>query len=153
MRKRPPPTPSDRGNSPTPAPPTRSGTSAAHSGSSSAACPVADDAVHLLSELCANAIVHSDSGKTGGTFTVRAQHVVNSYVWGEVEDQGSDWDGDLSGSARHPHGLYLLERWPPPAASSGSGAFTSSGSASTTRRTGPSLTSALVAGKAAATAA
>ena len=37
-------------------------------------CPVADDAVHLLSELSANAIVHSDSGKSGGTFTVRAQH-------------------------------------------------------------------------------
>ena len=31
-------------------------------------------------------------------------------MWGEVEDQGSAWDGNLSGSARHPHGLYLLER-------------------------------------------
>jgi serine/threonine-protein kinase RsbW len=74
------------------------------------ACPVADDAVHLLSEVCANAIVHSDSGKRGGTFTVRVQHFLNSYVWGEVEDQGSTWDGRLSTSARHPHGLYLLKR-------------------------------------------
>jgi len=41
-------------------------------------CPVADDAVHLLSELSANAIAHSDSGKSGGTFTVRAQHFPNS---------------------------------------------------------------------------
>jgi serine/threonine-protein kinase RsbW len=73
-------------------------------------CPVADDAVHLLSELSANAIVHSDSGKSGGTFTVRVQHFLNSYVWGEVEDQGSAWDGNLSMTARHPHGLYLLER-------------------------------------------
>jgi len=73
-------------------------------------CPVADDAVHLLSELSANAIVHSDSGNRGGTFTVRAQHYLNSHVWGEVEDQGSTWDGNLSTSALHPHGLYLLER-------------------------------------------
>src|ERR1019366_8144575 len=29
-------------------------------------CPVADDAVCLLSELSANAVVHSDSGKIGG---------------------------------------------------------------------------------------
>jgi serine/threonine-protein kinase RsbW len=73
-------------------------------------CPVTDDVVHLLSELSANAIAHSDSGKAGGTFTVRAEHFVNSYVWGEVEDQGSNWDGNLSRSARRPHGLYLLER-------------------------------------------
>jgi serine/threonine-protein kinase RsbW len=73
-----------------------------------AGCAVADDAVHLLSELCANAVVHSDSGKPGGTFTVRAQHVVNAYVRGEVEDGGSDWHGELPASATHPHGLYLL---------------------------------------------
>ena len=71
-------------------------------------CPVADDAVCLLSELCANAILHSDSGKTGGTLTVRARHVVNRYVRGEVEDQGSDWRGELVASATRPHGLYLL---------------------------------------------
>ena len=28
-------------------------------------CPVVDDAVYLLSELCANAVVHTDSGKDG----------------------------------------------------------------------------------------
>jgi serine/threonine-protein kinase RsbW len=72
-------------------------------------CPVAADAAHLLSELSANAIVHSDSGNSGGTFTVRAHHFRNSYVWGEVEDQGSDWDGDLPRSAMHPHGLYFLQ--------------------------------------------
>jgi anti-sigma regulatory factor (Ser/Thr protein kinase) len=73
-------------------------------------CPVADDVVHLLSELSANAIAHSDSGRRGGTFIVRAEDFLNDYVWGEVEDQGSTWDGNLSRSARHPHGLYLLER-------------------------------------------
>ena len=73
-------------------------------------CPVTDDVVHLLSELSANAIAHSDSGKAGGMFTVRAEHFVNSYVWGEVEDQGSSWNGNLSRSAIRPHGLYLLEQ-------------------------------------------
>jgi serine/threonine-protein kinase RsbW len=72
-------------------------------------CPVADDAIHLLSELSANAIVHSDSGHSGGTFTVRATDFPDSYVWGEVEDQGSDWDGNLPRSAIHPHGLYFLQ--------------------------------------------
>jgi serine/threonine-protein kinase RsbW len=71
-------------------------------------CPAADDAIHLLSELSANAIVHSDSGRSGGTFTVRAQYY-HSYIRGEVEDQGSDWDGNLPRSAIHPHGLYFLE--------------------------------------------
>src|SRR5690242_16404470 len=45
--------------------------------------PVADDAVHLLSELSANAIAYSDSGKRGGKFTVRVQHFPGNYVWGE----------------------------------------------------------------------
>jgi anti-sigma regulatory factor (Ser/Thr protein kinase) len=71
-------------------------------------CPVADDAVYLLNELCANAIVHTDSGKSGGTFTIRAQHVAGDHVQGEVHDQGSDWNGDLPASAAPPHGLFLL---------------------------------------------
>jgi hypothetical protein len=52
---------------------------------------------------------HSDSGKNGGTFTVRAEHIPNAYVHGEVRDGGSDWHGQLSASATHPHGLYLLQ--------------------------------------------
>ena len=108
MSRRSPPSSTNRGSSPTPAPPTSSSTSAAHSEDSSQTAPVADDAVHLLSELSANAVIHSDSGKRGGTFTVRAQHVVNAYVRGEVEDGGSDWHGELPASATHPHGLYLL---------------------------------------------
>ena len=71
-------------------------------------CPAADDAVCLLSELCANAVVHSDSGNSGGTFTVRAQHA-DGYIRAEVEDQGSDWHGELTTAATRPHGLYLLQ--------------------------------------------
>jgi hypothetical protein len=74
-----------------------------------AGCPLADDAVLLLSELAANAVQHSDSGKPGGTFTVRARHAADRYVRGEIEDQGSDWHGDLPASAAQPHGLYLLQ--------------------------------------------
>lgn len=41
----------------------------------------------------------------------RARGAAGRYVRAEVRDQGGDgWDGDLAGSARHPHGLYLLLR-------------------------------------------
>jgi two-component sensor histidine kinase len=71
-------------------------------------CPVAADVVTVISEMAANAVTHSDSGQPGGTFTVRVSHACGDHVRAEVEDQGSDWDGDLGGSARHPHGLYLV---------------------------------------------
>jgi hypothetical protein len=69
-------------------------------------CPAADDIVLIVSELAANAIAHSDSGQPGGTFTVRLRHR-GGHIRAEVQDQGSNWDGDLSAAARHPHGLYL----------------------------------------------
>ncbi len=73
-------------------------------------CPASDEVV-LLVELCANAVQFSGSGRPGGSFAVRVEHVAGRYVRAEVRDQGGDgWDGDLAGSARHPHGLYLLLR-------------------------------------------
>jgi serine/threonine-protein kinase RsbW len=69
--------------------------------------PGADDAVLLISELAANACAHTASGRTGGTFTVRAEICPGRYARAEVEDQGSGWDGDIS-AAESPHGLYLL---------------------------------------------
>jgi serine/threonine-protein kinase RsbW len=71
-------------------------------------CPATDDAVLLVSEVCANAIAHSASGGPGGTFTVRVQHIHGERVEAEVRDAGSDWDGDIARSACHVHGLYLL---------------------------------------------
>ncbi|HEV2256054.1 MAG TPA: ATP-binding protein [Streptosporangiaceae bacterium] len=72
-------------------------------------CPVADDVILLADELAANAINHSNSGRPGGIFTARAEHIHGDHVWAEIEDQGSaTWDGNLSRSARHPHGLSLL---------------------------------------------
>jgi serine/threonine-protein kinase RsbW len=71
-------------------------------------CPLADDVLTLVSELAANAVLHSDSRQPGGTFTVRLQHHPGSHIRAEVHDQGSIWDGDLTRSARPPHGLYFL---------------------------------------------
>jgi anti-sigma regulatory factor (Ser/Thr protein kinase) len=69
-------------------------------------CPAADDAVLLVSELATNAVTHSASGRPGGTFILRVQ-IRDGYVRGEVEDQGSRWDGDIR-AAEPPHGLFLL---------------------------------------------
>jgi anti-sigma regulatory factor (Ser/Thr protein kinase) len=71
-------------------------------------CPAADDLVLMVSELSANAIAHSRSSRPGGTFTVRLRHLPCSCVHGEVEDEGSAWDGDLDTSARNASGLFLV---------------------------------------------
>jgi len=71
-------------------------------------CTLTDDVLTLVSELADNAVIHSDSRRPGGTFTVRLTHHHGSHIRAEVQDQGSSWDGDLTASARHPHGLYLL---------------------------------------------
>lgn len=73
-------------------------------------CPMADDVILLISELAGNAVCYSDSSLPGGTFTVRVADFPGDYVYAEVEDQGSDWHGDLARSAKHPHGLYLVRQ-------------------------------------------
>jgi len=69
-----------------------------------AGCPVADDAVHLLSELCANAIAHSDSKDE--FFTVRCE-VHPGYVRIECEDLGGEWH--CRQQDERPHGLDIVE--------------------------------------------
>jgi anti-sigma regulatory factor (Ser/Thr protein kinase) len=71
-------------------------------------CPGADDLVLMVSELSANAIAHSRSSRPGGKFTVRLRHLPCYCVLGEVEDEGSAWDGDLAASARDSSGLFLV---------------------------------------------
>jgi hypothetical protein len=71
-------------------------------------CPATDDVTLLVTELAANAIAHSASGRPGGTFTVRLRHVPGDHVRAEVQDTGSAWNGDIARSASHLHGLYLL---------------------------------------------
>ena len=70
-------------------------------------CPAADDAILCLSELVANSVLHSDSGKVGGTFTVRAEVHERDYVWIEVEDNGGPWDEHAHRGSR-PHGLDIV---------------------------------------------
>src|SRR5260370_42063566 len=53
--------------------------------------PVADDAVLLCSELCANAVCHSNSRRPGGRFTVRAEIYEDDYLCLDVEDEGGPW--------------------------------------------------------------
>jgi anti-sigma regulatory factor (Ser/Thr protein kinase) len=67
--------------------------------------PAADDAVLCLSELAANATIHSQSGQPGGHFTVRAE-IRRDRVRVEVHDQGGSW----TWLPRHdePHGRGLL---------------------------------------------
>jgi anti-sigma regulatory factor (Ser/Thr protein kinase) len=72
-------------------------------------CPAADDATLLISELAANAITYSASGRPGGIFIVRARRCGITCIYAEVEDQGSNWDGNVS-NAEPPHGLYLLRK-------------------------------------------
>jgi Domain of unknown function (DUF5753) len=71
-------------------------------------CPVADEVILLMSELGANAVRHSGSGQGGGIFTARLLDLPGEYVLGVVEDGGSQWDGNLHGSARDASGLYLV---------------------------------------------
>src|SRR2546430_16366910 len=61
-------------------------------------CPVADDVILCVSELATNAAVHSDSRRSGGTFTVRTESCPGADVRIEVEDAG----GPPGSSAPHP---------------------------------------------------
>ncbi len=69
--------------------------------------PVTDDALLCVSELASNAIVHSNSGRPGGTFTVRVAVFDGYCAYIQVQDDGGRWrqavpDGD------GPHGLGLV---------------------------------------------
>ena len=71
-------------------------------------CPVADDVILCISELAANAALHSDSRLPGGTFTVRA--AVNPgrhHIRVEVEDNGGPWISAPDNPTGH-HGLDIL---------------------------------------------
>ena len=70
-------------------------------------CPVADDAVLCLSELASNSVIHSDSGKPGGAFTVRTEIRDGEYVRLEVHDGGGRWLGRRHTDGRA-HGLAIV---------------------------------------------
>ncbi|ROO87363.1 anti-sigma regulatory factor (Ser/Thr protein kinase) [Actinocorallia herbida] len=77
-----------------------------------AAHPVVDTAVLLLSEVFANACLHSRSGEPGGTVVIRAE-AAGCGVRVEVVDEGG-WPGPLSvadpgSGAESGRGLWLLD--------------------------------------------
>ena len=73
-------------------------------------CPVADDAVLLISELCANAVLHSDSRKAGGTFGVHAEVFEGKYLWAEVTDCGGPWVPRDARADGRGHGLDIVRQ-------------------------------------------
>ena len=70
-------------------------------------CPAVDDAVLVVSELATNSVLHSDSRKADGTFTVHAEIHVGDYVWIEVADDGGPWEQHAHRDDRA-HGLAIV---------------------------------------------
>lgn len=72
-----------------------------------AGCPVAADMILCLSELAANAVIHSSSSLPGGAFAVRAEILDGCYVRIEVHDDGGPWQPRAHHDGR-PHGLDIV---------------------------------------------
>jgi anti-sigma regulatory factor (Ser/Thr protein kinase) len=70
-------------------------------------CPMADDMILCASELAANAVIHSLSRLSGGTFTVRATISPGNYGWVEVEDSGGSCAPAIGDPTRC-HGLDIV---------------------------------------------
>ena len=69
--------------------------------------PVAEDAVLCLSELAANAAIHSRSGQPGGQFSVRAE-LGGGLLRVEVRDQGGPWTWPPADDAGRGRGLLIV---------------------------------------------
>ena len=72
-----------------------------------AGSPVADDVVLCVSEMAANAVLHSRSGEPGGRFLVRVEVHAPEYTWVEVEDGGGPWQTRAADSLTG-HGLDIV---------------------------------------------
>jgi anti-sigma regulatory factor (Ser/Thr protein kinase) len=70
-------------------------------------CPVADDVILCVSELATNAALHSDSRRSGGTFTIRTESCPGAGVRIEVEDDGGPWVSPVS-DPTHGRGLDIV---------------------------------------------
>ncbi len=71
-------------------------------------CPAADDAVLCLSELAANAAIHSRSARPGGHFTVRAVVGFEGRLRVEVSDEGGQWTWPEPGDHSHGRGFVIV---------------------------------------------
>jgi serine/threonine-protein kinase RsbW len=72
-----------------------------------AECPAGDEVLLCISELAANAVLHSDSREPGGKFTVRTQIQPGTSVRVEVDDGGGAWAA-LPAEAGRAHGLDIV---------------------------------------------
>ena len=72
-------------------------------------CEGADDAVLCLSELATNAAIHSNSSKSGGTFTVSVQMSARG-LRVEVLDQGGSWTWPTPPDEQHGRGLLIVSK-------------------------------------------
>ena len=71
--------------------------------------PAADDAILCISEMAANATIHSNSRRPGGYFTVRAEiHADRLRV--EVHDGGGPWTVPPPDGVQHGHGLHIISQ-------------------------------------------
>jgi anti-sigma regulatory factor (Ser/Thr protein kinase) len=70
-------------------------------------CPIADDVILCVSELAANAALHSNSRLPGGTFTIRAEICPSRYAHIEVQDDGGPWTPAITRPSGH-HGLDIV---------------------------------------------
>jgi len=76
-----------------------------------AGSPAADDAILCVSELAANAVIHSHSRKPGGHFTVRAEIRHGDRLRVEVQDQGGSWTSHKTArDAPQGRGLAIVAR-------------------------------------------
>jgi hypothetical protein len=71
-------------------------------------CPAAEDAILLMSEIAANAVQHSHSGRQGGRFTIRADARAGDGVLVQVEDQGGPWQPVRARTDGRGHGLDIV---------------------------------------------
>jgi len=71
--------------------------------------PTADDAILCLSELAANAVIHSRSREPEGHFRVRVQ-LHGSHLRVEVSDQGGPWAQSSFSDERNGRGLLIVDQ-------------------------------------------
>ena len=71
--------------------------------------PAADDAILCLSEMAANATIHSNSCRPGGYFTVRAE-MRGDRLRVEVHDEGGPWTVPPPDGVQHGHGLHIISQ-------------------------------------------
>ena len=72
-------------------------------------CPAGDDALLCVSELATNAVLHSNSARPGGRFTVIAAVRAGRLRVG-VTDEGGPWGQERDGGGQGGRGLLIVGR-------------------------------------------